>query len=300
MDLKNLIYSRMGVDLALGLAKILPERAGYWLGRTGGAWFAGQRNQDIVRAVRANQWVVTGETLSAQQLDQRVRATFLHAGRCIYDFYHLLQDPQAMSRKVVFSPDLEQAYQDWKANRYGVILVGPHMSNFDMVICVMAWRGLPIQLLSYPAPPGSYQAQNALRQEIGLEVTPLSASSLRQATARLQAGGIVMTGLDRPAPDTKYQPRFFGKPSAATTAYIRLALKTGCPVIVLGNQMRPDGTCLVQASEPIQMQPHADLETEIVQNAERVLEWGQRFICEAPEQWLMYYPVWPDALASVP
>jgi len=283
------------MELVLALARA-PEWLGYPLSRWGGLWFASQRNDPMVRAVRANQRVIGGERLSEEEIDQRVRAVFVHGGRCMYDYYHLLSRPEKMLQKVAFSPELEQAYQGWLKNRHGVVVVGPHMSNFDLVMRAMAYRGLKIQVLSYPAPPESYQIQNALRQETGLEVTPFSPGSMRQAITRLQEGGIVITGMDRPGNDTRYHPWFFERPSAATVAYIRLALKAQVPVVVLGNQMRPDGVCYVQVSEPVHMRPYPDLETEVVRNAETALEWASKFICDAPEQWLMYYPVWPETL----
>ncbi len=44
-------------------------------------------------------------------------------------------------------------------------------------------------------------------------VTPMSLSAFRQARQRLQDGGSVLTGFDRPLPNTqmrKYRPTFLG------------------------------------------------------------------------------------------
>jgi lauroyl/myristoyl acyltransferase len=300
MNLQTLINSRLGVELVLSLGRMLPRRAGAGLAHWIGSWFAGRRDEDMVRAVRANQWVLAGEKISAAELDRTVRATFVHSGLCIYDFYHNIDRPRAMLDRVVFSPEFERLFQSWKTHKQGVMLVGPHMSNFDLVMRVLALRGLNIQVLTHPDPPRSYKLQNRLRQQGGLEATPISILSLRQASARLQAGGFVMTGLDRPVEDLKYRPRFFGRPSAVTVAYIRLAMRAKVPVVVLGNQMRPDGSYYVQSSDPIWMQPHADLESEVIQNAETVLDWASHFICQAPQQWLMFYPVWPEVVSPVP
>ena len=119
MALQSLVNSRLGVELVLTLGRVMPERLGYWLTRWGGQWFSGRRKEPMVRAVRANQWVIGDERLSAEHLDRRVRATFVHAGRCIYDYYHLLNDPAAAQQKVVFSPGLERAYQDWLRTAMG-------------------------------------------------------------------------------------------------------------------------------------------------------------------------------------
>jgi KDO2-lipid IV(A) lauroyltransferase len=39
---------------------------------------------------------------------------------------------------------------------------------------------------------------------------------------------------------------------------------------------------------------------EIVQNAENVLKVAEGFIRQAPGQWEMTFPVWPEAMNEVP
>jgi lauroyl/myristoyl acyltransferase len=42
------------------------------------------------------------------------------------------------------------------------------------------------------------------------------------------------------------------------------------------------------------MQSGPDLKTAIEANAERVLVEAEKFIRLAPNQWSMFYPVWPE------
>jgi hypothetical protein len=56
----------------------------------------------------------------------------------------------------------------------------------------------------------------------------------------------------------------------------------------------------VTTSEPIEMENHPDHETAVVWNAERVLKEAEKFILQAPEQWGMSLPVWPDLVDAVP
>ena len=44
------------------------------------------------------------------------------------------------------------------------------------------------------------------------------------------------------------------------------------------------------------MQKRSDRDEEILMNAEKVLEVAEVMIRQAPEQWSMFYPVWPDVL----
>jgi lauroyl/myristoyl acyltransferase len=48
------------------------------------------------------------------------------------------------------------------------------------------------------------------------------------------------------------------------------------------------------------MEPDDDLHKEILKNAEPVLEVAAGYIRQAPTQWSMYYPLWPEALTKAP
>jgi KDO2-lipid IV(A) lauroyltransferase len=122
----------------------------------------------------------------------------------------------------------------------------------------------------------------------------MSIEALRRATDVLNAGGAVLTGVDRPIADSKYRPSFFGQPVSLPVFHVRLALKLGLPITVVACQAQPDGNYQILASDPIPMQPNPDLVTETVRNAEAVLRVIQEWIRLTPEQWAMFYPVWPE------
>jgi len=211
-----------------------------------------------------------------------------------------MQDPTASQRMVHFAPAFEDYVERAREGKQGFLFVSAHISSFDMALRAMVQHGLRCQILSVPEPPGGYRWQNQMRREAGLEITPMSIAALRQASDRLREGGCVLTGVDRPIPEEKYRPRFFGRLSSLPVTHVRLALKTRVPVVVLGNQMLADGTCCVDASESISMKPDPDLETELVRNAEAILDVVTGYVRRVPQQWSMFYPVWPELLTETP
>ncbi len=299
MKLQAIINSRGSLELALRMGRALPKGPGYRLAD----WIAGaiamQRGAGIVQAVRANQWVVGGGALTPTQLDRLVRGTFRNTARCLYDFFHHLSDPDAIRRLVQVSPEFERVEARIREGNAGTLFVCPHLSNFDLAGHALGLRGMKIQVLSYPQPASGYREQNQIRSAAGLEMTPMSIQALRQAEERLRAGGVVLTGLDRPTSGSKYTPRFFGRPAALPVAHIRMALKVGVPIVAVAVRARCDGPYLLMASEPIPMVKNADLVQETVQNAEAVLRVIEAWIREAPDQWAMFYPVWPEALREI-
>jgi KDO2-lipid IV(A) lauroyltransferase len=300
MKLQSLINSQLGVGLGYLIGKIIPPGLGYRLADWAARWLAHRPHLAIVRTVRANQWVVEQGQMSLPALTERTRAIFRHTGRCLYDTYHSMDRADRIRGMVRLSPEMEALYRDNQAAGRGVLCVAPHLSNFDLAGRALKLYGLDFLVLSYPNPSGGYRWQNELRRRVGVNIVPLSQTSLRQAVEHLRGGGFVLTGVDRPISGSNYRPRFFGRPSSVPVSHVRLALKTRVPVVVVACVVRPDGCYWIEASDPIEMRPEPDLSAEILNNAERILQTVEQMIRQAPSQWAMFYPVWPEALDEVP
>jgi phosphatidylinositol dimannoside acyltransferase len=302
MNLQDFLNSRAAVALSLGLSSAIPPWMGYPVSRWLADRISSRKKTDPVRAVRANQWVIHHQKVKGQELDTLVRNVFRSSGRSLYDFYHYLKRPEVVKEMVEFEPSFRECFERARQETNATFFVAPHISNFDLIGRAMVLHGLPLHILSYPQPPGGYRRQNELRLLPGLKVTPMSVEALQQASKTLRSNGALITGVDRPLPveEAKYTPSFFGMPAAMPVFHIRLALKHKIPLTVLGARRRSDGSYTVWASDPIEMKPHPDLIEETVRNAENVLTVIAKFICQAPDQWAMYYPVWPETLPSIP
>jgi KDO2-lipid IV(A) lauroyltransferase len=298
MDLQKLTNSRFGVRLGLALGRIMPPGLGYRLSAFAARRIAARKDSPMVKAVRANQWVVRGENLSPTELDQAVEEVFLHAGHCFVDLYHNLQNRQGLLDRVIDNAASQRLIEFSQPGGQGCFFVAPHLSNFDIVMLALAYRGLQGQALTYGQPTGGYKIQNELRAATGLEITPVSDEAHRKAIARLKAGGLVATGVDRPIRRKAHTINFFGRPSPLPAGHIRMALHAGALILVGAAHMRPDGLYELLLSEPIPMQSHPNPEEAIRINGEAVLREIETFIRQAPEQWLMYYPVWPEIKAE--
>lgn len=301
MALSNALNSSAGLAIGLGLSR-LPTSLGYRVANRIAAIIAAQKNSDFVRAVRSNQWGVHQRKISGAAIDALTRATFRSTAHSLYEFWHFFQNPAAIKKMVEFEPSFIARFDEARQAKQGLILVLPHMSNFDLIGRAAALNGFPLHILSYPKPPGSYKIQNSIREMEGLRITPLSMESLRQASDTLRNGGAVVTGVDRPlaGDDRKYHVKFFGLETSLPVFHIRLAVKHKLPVVVVAGRRTHDGRYTVSASDPIVMQPAKDLVQETVQNAEAVLKVLEGCIWAAPDQWAMFYPVWPQLLDSTP
>lgn len=303
MKLQDFLNSYMGTALGLGVSWMVKPRVGYPLARTIADVIVSRKRSLFVRSVRANQWVVHNHQLTAQQLNDLVHQTFRSAARSLYEFWHFFTEPQVVMGMVDFDPSAQECFRRAREEKTGTIMVAPHICNFDLVARALVLQGLNLHILSYPQPTSGYRHQNRLRQLPGMRVTPMSIQALREASETLRANRTLLTGVDRPlpeGPDAKYRPRFFGRPAAMPVFYIRLAIKHNLPITVLGGCRKTDGRYRVWASDPIPMQRHPDLLQETVQNSEQVLSLIAENIRKAPDQWAMFYPVWPEVLDQAP
>jgi len=292
--------SRLGLAMAMGFGRIIPPVIGYRIATFLADRIASRKQLSIVQVVRANQWVISGEKLNGMELDQAVKETFRHTARSIYDVYHHLDDMQAMVAKINFSPRFDELIERHSREKQGVVAVIPHMSNFDLVGLCAASRGARGIGLGFPGDVGGYKWQNRLRSRYGLEAFPTSIKSLKMATKSLRAGGLVLTGMDRPVPESKYQLTFFGRPANLPVHHVLLAQQANVPIIVAAAIMDSEGIYHLQISEFLEMRRRSDRRSELLDNAQRVLEIAEGYIKQAPRQWAMYFPVWPEIMAHVP
>jgi len=250
----------------------------------------------MVAAVRQNQWVVRGGNLSPQELDSAVAEVFTHAGRCFVDLYHNLHKPDGILARVADSPKTQEYIQRSLDPDFGAFIVAPHLSNFDLCLLSLAYRGLCGQVLTYGQPTGGYQIQNRIRAETGLQITPVSPETHEKAIENMKNGGFVITAIDRPIRRKAHYLNFFGRPSPLPAGHIQMAIEASVPIIVASARLDETGDYQIDFSDPIPMQRTGDSAEEIRVNGEAVLRLIEERIRANPGQWLMYYPAWPDVL----
>lgn len=252
-----------------------------------------RKNNEQVQAVRLNQWVVSEKKLTGQALETRVKQVYASSGKSLYDFYHCMRKEERIRELIQFDDNLQYFLERVKSNKESTLGLLLHMGAFDLSGYAIAIRGARPLILSYPNPNPGYQWHNELRKQAGLDVEPLSMETFQQATRHLREGGTVITGVDRPWPGGHYNPIFFGYPSEIPVTTIQMAIRTETPIMLLACIRQPDERYILHASEIIEMEKIQDRQEELEMNARKVFSRAEEFIRETPEQWAMFYPVWP-------
>jgi KDO2-lipid IV(A) lauroyltransferase len=300
MNLQTILNSKQAGRLALFLSRRIPASMGYRLAGYAAARIAANPRTPLVRAMRANQWVVSGCALSASELDEVVSESLGYVARAFFQLFRYLDSPAALEDLVVFGPEAQELLRRRPQTERGVVVCGVHMSSFDLVMRAAALEGAHIFGLSLPQANEAVEWQHEIRRQVGMEILPASIANLRQSVHRLQAGEMVITGIDYPRPGLKYKPLFFGHPAQLPTHHIYLAQKARVPIVLLASVLEEDGRYHVYSSEYIEMASDDDRDQEMVHNAEVVLQAAQALIRRAPRQWTIFQPVWPDVLGMAP
>jgi len=298
-DTRNIINSPYGLKLADFVARSMPERLGRGFATFAADFLSARKSWKIVEATRSNQWVVHGERLEGHALDQAVKDNFRCIAESIYDLYRNLDDPSAFLRLIEPAPVAIQLVQRPEFSERGLVVAGVHLSNFDLVFQMGGLAGIQAIALTLPELNAGYQKQLEIRVRKGIHLLQASVGNIKHTIEHLKAGGMVMTGIDRPDASYIYRPIFFGRPAAVPIHHVFLALKARVPILVVATLKHSDGKYHFMFSEPIEMQAHPDRQTEILLNAERVLREAEKFILRDPSQWSMTFPVWPEAMAEI-
>lgn len=294
MNFQQLVTTEFGTRawLALGAA---PPRMGYAFGR----WLTRQlyrRKQGVVyRVLYENQKRVLGPEATHEEVDAAVGAVLRHAGITNYDMVRVLRGGEpAIVNAIDLNAQFWPTFLDAHARGRGILICGAHLSNFNLgFLAFAAQSSIPLQVLSAAADAGGFAVVSELRSRGALEDTPISAAALKKALSRLREGGIVLIGVDWPLPDAHDHVSFFGEPSLLSSGFIRLALNSGALILPLGTRWSPDRGYYAMTCPALELERTGDRDRDVAVNAPRVFSIVEGWIREAPDQWLMYHPIWP-------
>lgn len=294
MRLQDFISSKPMTRLGIVLGQRMPRRVGYGLARVAAGIIA-RRKPQVYWTVHANLRQVLGPEADDLALHRMTYQVFFHAGQTYYDFFHAIGRPEEVLAEAVRIPEEILAFiRAETARGQGVLVLAPHMSNFDLLGLSVGAQGLPIQVLSLANPRAGFHLLNYLRAKSGFEVTPITPESLRAAIRRLKSGGIVLTGVDRPIPEDRELVEFFGRPAYLPVGPVRLALMTGASVIMGSCYYEPGNGYGLRITGPLEMIRTGERRRDLMANVRRVVDILEQHVRARPEQWMMFHPFWPE------
>jgi lauroyl/myristoyl acyltransferase len=174
------------------------------------------------------------------------------------------------------------------------VLAGAHTCSFDFLLTVVGVRFPDVLFLTKPGPKGSSEVMNRIRRGFGLDLSPISAASLREAIQRLREGGIVVIAADVPT-HSGSGLTFFGRPSALSDGFTRIALAAEAELMVGFSHRLGDGEYEGIAEVVVPPAPGRGRQELARRWAQRALVQLEGLLEQYPEDWLMPQPIWPSS-----
>jgi len=269
----------------------LPPRAGYWLARRAGAllYVLAPNLRDVVTH---NLSQVLGPTASDQEVEVKVRAALVNIAKGHYDLFRVSRLTKQEIGELVEVDGLDMFQQVLDAGR-GAVVVTAHLGNIDIVGQVPLLHGMPITgAVEHIRPERLFRYLRRARQSHGINLVPSDESMLSLFRA-LKRGEIVALPCDRDIADNSRFVEFFDRPARLPDGPVRIALRTGAPLVPAFVQRRPDDTFVIKIEPPLELSHSGDLEADVVDGVKKVAAVMERYISRHPEQWLVAVPVWP-------
>ena len=284
-------YSARIWQIALTLTRILPAPVLTLLAKIGGTiyWlFAAHRREIVIQNLLP---VLNDRKLAARAARElftefalKLTSLWRHEGGAVF----------------------EQGAGDWNgwehftaahARGKGVLLVTPHLGNWEFGSAFMVEHGCKLLVLTQPEPDARLtELRQISRARRGVEtlVVGEDAFAFVEIIKQLQEGATVALLVDRPPAPTAVEVKLFGRKFFASIAAAELARAFGC-AIVPGYIVRQRDNYLAHILPEINYDRAAignrDARIELTQEILRAFEPAIR---QHLTQWFHFVPIWPE------
>ncbi|MBU6408745.1 MAG: MMPL family transporter [Verrucomicrobia bacterium] len=286
------IYSGWVWRLALLLASMVPAGLSRMLATFAAAasWRLARRRRQIV--LQNLLPIVDGDHRAARR---RARLLFSQFAIKMAD---LLRFEAGATQKKWFT-----GWQGWEHfhaahdRGKGVLLVTPHLGNWEFGGAFLADHGFKLLVLTQPEPdPRLTALRQASRSRRGVETLVVGhhdAFAFVEVIKRLEAGAVVALLVDRPPAHAVVNVTLFGRDFPASIAAAELARASGCAILPCCILHGPDGYQAQVLPEIVYDRAAIGHRQERIQLTQRILQVFEPIIRKNAEQWYHFVPVWP-------
>jgi len=271
------------------VTRLLPLRAAYAVAKILGGiayWLFG----DVRRIAESNFSVIFGGRLEDQEMKRLGKRLFIHLALNTVD---LLRFPFVPCPEGFVRVKGEKLLRELYGAQKGVVLVSPHLGNWEMGGMALVKSGLPIHVVAEPiSPRRSLFSKDKIgnlyrryREKLGMKTIALEGSGMKELKV-LKRGGILALVADRDISGTGVEVDFFGMRVKVPRGPAALAVRTGAP-IVLGVCVRGQDDRLCAILEQVKYDSQ-----NVHEITQLLVEKMEQYIRSYPDQWFVLQPPW--------
>lgn len=283
------------VKLFRGIPHFLAVRFGGFLGAV--LWFLSKKRVDGAEA-RCVAALGVGPTLARRI----VRESYINHGRSVAEFARLpiMKDSLSDMVTVLGEENLKSAFSAGK----GVILLSAHLGNWEIGGIRIACMGYPLDAIGADQrDPRVTDLINSIRGEFSIKVIK-KGFNLREALTSIKSGKLLVVLLDQDAREKGMVVPFLGLPASTAYGPLKMAAKTGAPLVPYFCVRRGKGSRFDCHILPPVILPRGRIsDGEIMEYLKQCNDILSHWIKKHPGQWMWLYPRWASTsgdLLNVP
>ncbi len=188
-------------------------------------------------------------------------------------------------------------FQQAQAEKRGILLLTPHLGNWEFGGPLLTGRGVTLQVLTLAEPGEEFtklRQQSRARWKIETLVVRNDPLAFVEVIRRLEEGATVALLMDRPPPATAVNVKLFGRQFPASIAAAELARASGCvllPVYLPRRGEHYEAHILPPISYDRQSLRDRGARQELTQ---RIMAAFEPTIRQHLDQWYHFVPIWPN------
>jgi KDO2-lipid IV(A) lauroyltransferase len=219
------------------------------------------------------------------------RANFVHYGRLVLEFLRLPNVVRDGTTGLVTFHGREHLDQALAGGK-GVLLLGGHIGNYDLLAVAVALQGYPLTIVSKSLRNKAVEkVWMSQRAASGLHIA-LHRNTLREIVKALRHNGAVGFVIDQHARTDAVVVDFFDRPAATLRSLATIAERTGAPVVPIVAIRQEDGSHEVTIGPPVPLEVVGDADANARHNTQRFTAILEAEIRRHPDQWTWMHRRW--------
>lgn len=196
--------------------------------------------------------------------------------------------------EVRLSPGSIERLDEALARGKGCVLITAHVGAFDYVGHYLHARGYKLTIVTGRTTARLvFDAVTYLRQANGLPLVEATPSGVRRAIQAVRQGNCAVIVSDRDFFQNGLRLQFFGEETTLPPGAVRIARDTGASIVPVYGRRVPGGH-EVTIHGPFEVQRTEDLQYDLQVGMAAVVDSLELALADAPDQWVMFQPVWPS------